>query len=219
MRSVRRRNNSQTRRFAAARRKRLSGDWRRLWRNKKLSSKNCRSGCATSREAARPLGSKARGLAFGRNRENRPTRSRRRHRTGRREHGGDDSAKGRGAGAHPGAANAGVRGIAAGGKRISRAGLRYRSRLLACGRVVCRARCEVGRDARKRGGDSDRRADGAEFPVASLWDCHLHTAICRTTGHDEDADSRRSEEHTSELQSRLHLVCRLLLEKKKNQTI
>src|SRR5687768_17702186 len=28
----------------------------------------------------------------------------------------------------------------------------------------------------------------------------------------------RSEEHTSELQSRLHLVCRLLLEKKKNRT-
>src|SRR2546422_6057228 len=27
----------------------------------------------------------------------------------------------------------------------------------------------------------------------------------------------RSEEHTSELQSRLHLVCRLLLEKKKSQ--
>src|SRR2546422_4434225 len=29
----------------------------------------------------------------------------------------------------------------------------------------------------------------------------------------------RSEEHTSELQSRLHLVCRLLLEKKKKQNI
>src|SRR2546422_6943365 len=29
--------------------------------------------------------------------------------------------------------------------------------------------------------------------------------------------SFRSEEHTSELQSRLHLVCRLLLEKKKKQ--
>src|SRR2546422_2148833 len=28
----------------------------------------------------------------------------------------------------------------------------------------------------------------------------------------------RSEEHTSELQSRLHLVCRLLLEKKNNAT-
>src|SRR2546422_7953665 len=31
-----------------------------------------------------------------------------------------------------------------------------------------------------------------------------------------DVDAQRSEEHTSELQSRLHLVCRLLLEKKKN---
>src|SRR2546422_4682035 len=30
--------------------------------------------------------------------------------------------------------------------------------------------------------------------------------------------AERSEEHTSELQSRLHLVCRLLLEKKKNNT-
>src|SRR2546422_4161810 len=30
--------------------------------------------------------------------------------------------------------------------------------------------------------------------------------------------STRSEEHTSELQSRLHLVCRLLLEKKKKTT-
>src|SRR2546422_7803912 len=29
---------------------------------------------------------------------------------------------------------------------------------------------------------------------------------------------QRSEEHTSELQSRLHLVCRLLLEKKKHNT-
>src|SRR2546429_2184401 len=41
-------------------------------------------------------------------------------------------------------------------------------------------------------------------------------------GHvDARSDSRairlRSEEHTSELQSRLHLVCRLLLEKKKNK--
>src|SRR5436305_6645108 len=35
-------------------------------------------------------------------------------------------------------------------------------------------------------------------------------AWCRETG-------RRSEEHTSELQSRPHLVCRLLLEKKKKK--
>src|SRR2546429_7024981 len=33
------------------------------------------------------------------------------------------------------------------------------------------------------------------------------------------AHSFRSEEHTSELQSRLHLVCRLLLEKKKTLTL
>src|SRR2546422_2234869 len=31
------------------------------------------------------------------------------------------------------------------------------------------------------------------------------------------SDCSRSEEHTSELQSRLHLVCRLLLEKKKKE--
>src|SRR2546422_3156336 len=31
----------------------------------------------------------------------------------------------------------------------------------------------------------------------------------------ESSGQERSEEHTSELQSRLHLVCRLLLEKKK----
>src|SRR2546422_2330012 len=34
-------------------------------------------------------------------------------------------------------------------------------------------------------------------------------------GDEHDPELERSEEHTSELQSRLHLVCRLLLEKKK----
>src|SRR2546422_11473385 len=38
------------------------------------------------------------------------------------------------------------------------------------------------------------------------------------SGHDaEQLAHARSEEHTSELQSRLHLVCRLLLEKKKKE--
>src|SRR2546422_1559834 len=43
----------------------------------------------------------------------------------------------------------------------------------------------------------------------------------RTSAPIEGAHRRfqgRSEEHTSELQSRLHLVCRLLLEKKKKKT-
>src|SRR5690242_21139149 len=35
--------------------------------------------------------------------------------------------------------------------------------------------------------------------------------------HGNWADERRSEEHTSELQSHVNLVCRLLLEKKKNK--
>src|SRR2546429_2953357 len=41
--------------------------------------------------------------------------------------------------------------------------------------------------------------------------CIASTVLDPTT-----ATANRSEEHTSELQSRLHLVCRLLLEKKKN---
>src|SRR2546422_7527132 len=39
-----------------------------------------------------------------------------------------------------------------------------------------------------------------------------------TIAHHRMVDHWRSEEHTSELQSRLHLVCRLLLEKKKEHT-
>src|SRR5438552_4523724 len=41
----------------------------------------------------------------------------------------------------------------------------------------------------------------------------IHTAVARCLC------SRRSEEHTSELQSPDHLVCRLLLEKKKKKSI
>src|SRR2546429_7133915 len=42
------------------------------------------------------------------------------------------------------------------------------------------------------------------------------TKCSRTTSGTWNRGLLRSEEHTSELQSRLHLVCRLLLEKKKN---
>src|SRR2546422_8363604 len=41
------------------------------------------------------------------------------------------------------------------------------------------------------------------------------TSLLRILAGVSMADKGRSEEHTSELQSRLHLVCRLLLEKKK----
>src|SRR5438309_11066429 len=39
----------------------------------------------------------------------------------------------------------------------------------------------------------------------------------RTTNSLDVAMNKRSEEHTSELQSQFHLVCRLLLEKKKKK--
>src|SRR2546422_9041111 len=67
------------------------------------------------------------------------------------------------------------------------------------------------------------------FPYTPLFQSCRRSRACRrsrsfrATGC-EDRGSRvrcaisRSEEHTSELQSRLHLVCRLLLEKKKNTT-
>src|SRR3712207_8905089 len=48
---------------------------------------------------------------------------------------------------------------------------------------------------------------------------HLHGRQIRQRGRQthgwREKDHRRSEEHTSELQSRQYLVCRLLLEKKK----
>src|SRR5207253_11365438 len=49
-----------------------------------------------------------------------------------------------------------------------------------------------------------------------VWIIHRSSA---TLGNNEKTleTKQRSEEHTSELQSRRHLVCRLLLEKKKKQ--
>src|SRR5437870_6489523 len=44
--------------------------------------------------------------------------------------------------------------------------------------------------------------------MVSMMSGTIETIVCRLM-------ARRSEEHTSELQSRGHLVCRLLLEKKK----
>src|SRR5947209_10119383 len=69
------------------------------------------------------------------------------------------------------------------------------------------------------------------FPYTTLFRSRVVSAL-RQPVRDEDAEERheeraqeveevlvvaeRSEEHTSELQSRQYLVCRLLLEKKKN---
>src|SRR2546429_1055148 len=47
----------------------------------------------------------------------------------------------------------------------------------------------------------------------------IDTSMMYGTGQHFSANATRSEEHTSELQSRLHLVCRLLLEKKKRERL
>src|SRR2546429_5654601 len=64
------------------------------------------------------------------------------------------------------------------------------------------------------------------FPYTTLFRSHVHDMVVaeavellgRHPPHHVRRDHvERSEEHTSELQSRLHLVCRLLLEKKKKR--
>src|SRR2546430_13222628 len=58
------------------------------------------------------------------------------------------------------------------------------------------------------------------FPYTTLFRSLLHGQESRCLFHAVDDHLRvqrpRSEEHTSELQSQSNLVCRLLLEKKKN---
>src|SRR5262245_64280314 len=54
------------------------------------------------------------------------------------------------------------------------------------------------------------------MPVVALATTEAVMAVPRSAGVlATDVDELRSEEHTSELQSLRHLVCRLLLEKKK----
>src|SRR5574337_1651649 len=57
------------------------------------------------------------------------------------------------------------------------------------------------------------------FPYTTLFrSAHRHHNDQRQPKQHETIQDRRSEEHTSELQSPLNLVCRLLLEKKKEAT-
>src|SRR5206468_9298345 len=68
---------------------------------------------------------------------------------------------------------------------------------------------------RSRGSDQAR-----EWRVVNGSSSLLRSRVRRLTLNDtplEPLEADRSEEHTSELQSRSDLVCRLLLEKKKSQ--
>src|SRR5437870_7300101 len=71
-------------------------------------------------------------------------------------------------------------------------------------REVCALQSGIGRSVDRHADLGPRRHADREYPdaVALTPDC---------------GRADRSEEHTSELQSRGHLVCRLLLEKKKKE--
>src|SRR3712207_8890181 len=79
------------------------------------------------------------------------------------------------------------------------------------GGVDARAAGDEGRALAQPGGGGDERRAPQRHPHAPRGG----QGGARRTG----VGRQRSEEHTSELQSRQYLVCRLLLEKKKNYTI
>src|SRR5699024_11233645 len=72
--------------------------------------------------------------------------------------------------------------------------------------------------------EQDDRHEGSEdetlIPISGILDVLDNYAFVRTSGYLPGPNDVyvRSEEHTSELQSRFDLVCRLLLEKKKSST-
>src|SRR2546422_5523516 len=70
------------------------------------------------------------------------------------------------------------------------------------------------RDPLRGAGDEHRgaRRGRGPAPLQVVGERFAHAALAARALGDGGV---RSEEHTSELQSRLHLVCRLLLEKKK----
>src|SRR5437879_4655362 len=74
----------------------------------------------------------------------------------------------------------------------------------------------------RTGGNADRRvATPARLRLRRAWPCRHRYPPVRLSGCPSRrsiwAPSARSEEHTSELQSPMYLVCRLLLEKKKKK--
>src|SRR5207249_7162426 len=69
----------------------------------------------------------------------------------------------------------------------------------------------LARTAEHVGAATVRKAEGSLLALADTMDPGQFTGVAKNFEH-------KSEEHTSELQSRFELVCRLLLEKKKTRT-
>src|SRR2546425_3832181 len=76
--------------------------------------------------------------------------------------------------------------------------------------TLFRSKGDVPDHRRPRQGAAARRPEGPRHPS------HRGAGQADALRHPGPRASRRSEEHTSELQSLAYLVCRLLLEKKKH---
>src|SRR2546425_3446237 len=65
--------------------------------------------------------------------------------------------------------------------------------------------------------ERSRRAHAASLADSTAARCRSRGGYLKTSAAMRESAPRRSEEHTSELQSLAYLVCRLLLEKKKKK--
>src|SRR2546429_2597569 len=101
--------------------------------------------------------------------------------------------------------------------------LSWRNRGVACGLLGGRGYRPVYRGAlaaRRRAAGVERESGPARLGIFARADGIYRNRVWTGAGAPRNEArlehrAERSEEHTSELQSRLHLVCRLLLEKKK----
>src|SRR5437870_6743400 len=98
--------------------------------------------------------------------------------------------------------------------------MRYEERIRSAHRAERRNEQEAQRD-RTHGSHTANVQDQLHLADCRESGCVAHHGRVDTKTEDEDPEAvrrgkkgGRSEEHTSELQSRGHLVCRLLLEKK-----
>src|SRR5690606_40645167 len=108
-----------------------------------------------------------------------------------------------------------ARALAARGRRIARTVARPLARLphrgASRGAGAARRRGHTGRSRPCPG-----RLRGRSAKLTGPRIADTLSPLSGRNSHAFDPAGRRSEEHTSELQSRENLVCRLLLEKKKN---
>src|SRR5256886_12597950 len=87
--------------------------------------------------------------------------------------------------------------------------------------LAARMRAEVADEVRELGELGLVTVQVGEDPASTIYLRRKHEAAqaAGITSDDRKLPEDRSEEHTSELQSQSNLVCRLLLEKKKKNTL